>query len=229
MNEPNLVNDAAANTFRQRHSIPTGLKATLGDYEKHEGPVRDAIVDAHNAANEVFSKVKGLTRDETRTDVAKHYVASQVFAKGEATILKSQATIVATANALEAEAVAEMKEGFETDQRRSAIHTEIRAWIRDTAKAENGLGTIRRYMLKDPEVAAVICHSQPFLLGLADEVRTSMMEDCIKRHKPEASAKLDKAVALKGVAKKYGGFVKALGASSFNPTVAAKWHNRIEA
>jgi len=51
-------------------------------------------------------------------------------------ILQSQATIQTTAEALEAEAVAEMKAGFETDGNRAAIHTEIRTWIREQAKAK---------------------------------------------------------------------------------------------
>jgi hypothetical protein len=55
------------------------------------------------------------------------------------------------------------------------------------------------------------------------------MEEALRRWKPEASAKLDRAVELKALAKKYIGFVKELGASSFNPTVADKWNNRVDA
>lgn len=229
MNGPNLVNDPMADAFRNRHSTNSGMKATIGDPDKHEGPIRAAINNAHNAAREVLAKVAKLPGDETRTEVAKHHVASQIFAKGEAVILQSQATIQATAEALEAEAVAEMKNGFETDTARAAIHTEIRAWIRDQAKAKDGLSTIRKAMNNSFEVAAVICHSPPFLLGLADEPLGNMMEEALRRWKPEANAKLDRAVELKALAKKYTGFVKGLGASSFNPTVAAKWNNRVDA
>lgn len=38
------------------------------------------------------------------------------------------------------------------------------------------------------------------------------MEEALRRWKPDANAKLDKAVALKELAKKYTGFVKGLGA-----------------
>lgn len=229
MNGPNLVNDPQADAYRARHSTNSGMKATIGDPDKHDGAVRAAITNAHNAAREVLNKVAKLPGDETRTEVAKHHVASQIFAKGEAVILQSQATIQATADALEAEAVAEMKSGFETDAARSAIHTEIRAWIRETAKAKDGLTTIRKALNGNFEVAAVICHSPSFLLGLADEPLGNMMEEALKRWKPDANAKLDKAVALKELAKKYTPFVKGLGSSSFNATVAGKWNGRVEA
>lgn len=229
MSGPHLVNDPMADAFRQKNGIPTGLKVSLGDPDKHEGAVRTAINNAHNAAREVLAKVAKLPGDETRTEVAKHHVASQIFAKGEAVILQSQATIQGTAEALEAEAVAEMKSGFETDMARAAIHTEIRSWIREQAKAKDGIAAIRKAMAGNFEVAAVICHSPSFLLGLADEPLGNMMEEALRRWKPDANAKLDKAVALKELAKKYTPFVRGLGSSSFNATVAAKWNNRVDA
>lgn len=144
-------------------------------------------------------------------------------------ILQSQATIQATAEALEAEAVAEMKSGFETDERRASIHSEIRAYIRELAKQPDGLPKIRKAITSNFEVAAVICHSPSFLLGIADEPLGNMMEDALKRWKPEADAKLSKAIALKEVARKYSPFLRGLGSSSFNATVAAKWNNRVDA
>jgi uncharacterized protein YdhG (YjbR/CyaY superfamily) len=228
MSSPDLVTDPRAVEFRQLNSTKHGMMASIGDPEQHDGNVRSAITNAHNAANEALAKVAKLPKDETRTDAAKHYVASQIAAKAEAVILQSQAFIEQTAKTLEAEAVEDMNAGFATDPNRSAIHTEIRAWIREKAREPKGLVEIRKAMMGDFEVAAVISHSQPFLLGLADEVRTSMFEDAVKRYKPEASAKLDKAVELKALAKKYTVFARSLKASSFNPQIAAKWHNRIE-
>ncbi|MGJ0239875.1 hypothetical protein ACQEPB_15330 [Novosphingobium fluoreni] len=91
------------------------------------------------------------------------------------------------------------------------------------------MAEIRKWMLKDREIAAVICHSPPFLLGLAGDVRESMMESCVKKWKPEADAKLNKAIDLKKIAARYTGFVRGLGAASFNRGIAAKWGSRIEA
>ncbi len=187
-----------------------------------------AINAAQGAAGDVLSKVAKLPGDEKRTEVAKHHVASQILEKGESIILRSGATIQAHAEALEAEAVAEMEAGFATDERRAAIHSEIRKWIRDTAKVENGLGAIRKNVMTSFEVAAVLCHSPSFLPGLADEPLASMMEAAVKRWKPDADAKLTKAVELKALAKKYQPFARGLRSSSFHPSVAAKWNNRID-
>lgn len=56
-----------------------------------------------------------------------------------------------------------------------------------------------------------------------------MMEEALRRWKPDANAKLDKAVALKELAKKYTPFIRGLASSSFNRTVSAKWNNRVDA
>jgi hypothetical protein len=223
-----LVNSPDANSFRELHSTTAGLKASLGDPEKHDGSVKGAIIAAHRAASEVLSKVAKLPKDETRTTVAKHHTAAEIFVKGEQVILQSQANLAATAAALEAEAEAEMKAGFETDEKRAAIHTEIRAWIRETAKGENGLADIRKAMMNDFEVAAVICHSPRFLLGLSDTPLTNMILEAVKRYKPKANAKLDRAIELKALAKKYSRFVLGLGSSSFNRAMADKYRNRVE-
>ncbi len=117
-------------------------------------------------------------------------------------------------------AIAEMNEGFETDERRAAIHTELRAWVCELA-GKGGVAKIRKWMLQDREIAAVICHSQPFLLGLAGDVRETMVESCVKKWKPEADAKLNKAIDLKKIAARYSGFVRGPGAASFNKSIAA--------
>ena len=60
MNGPNLVNDPMADAFRNRHSTNSGMKATIGDPDKHDGPVRAAINNAHNAAREVLASWDAL-------------------------------------------------------------------------------------------------------------------------------------------------------------------------
>jgi hypothetical protein len=79
------------------------------------------------------------------------------------------------------------------------------------------------------EVAALICHSPSFRLGLMDEPRGNMMKEVLRRWKPDANAKLDKAVALKALVKKYTLFVRGLGSSLFDMAVSAKWNNRVDA
>lgn len=107
-------------------------------------------------------------------------------------------------------------------------HLTIGRAIRKIQKLRSQIGR-EIIIMSNCEVAAVLCHSPSFLLGLADEPLGNMMEEALKRWKPEANAKLDRAVELKALAAKYTPFVRGLGASSFNATVAAKWNNRVDA
>jgi hypothetical protein len=120
-------------------------------------------------------------------------------------------------------------ESFRADPTREGIQSEIRSWIRDSARTEGGLAKVREAMDASPEVAAVLYHSPHFLLGITDATRSNMAVDGVIAHLPEAAKLMERSSALTKVAGAYGQTIRSVNASFFNSAVADQMRRRVEA
>lgn len=224
-----LVSEQFATEWIETHRTESQRRASLGDYEALPPELRESVVRAHNALVGGLEKIEGLVRDPTRTPVSKHAVARDVANKARGTIEKSASEIAATAASFEQTAHEMVVERFEVDPKRASIQSEIRGWIRETAKGEMGLATIRKAMNESVEVAAVLYHSPNFLLGLAQEVRASMVADGIEKYVPKAATMMADSERSKGLAIKYGHVSNAMKRSFYNSALADQASLRVEA
>lgn len=227
-NPHTIVNDEFAANWTSTHNTESQRKASLGDPQRFNAEALNPITRAHDALEDGLETLGKLVRDPTRTEVAKHAVAKTVADRTVSIIETSAASIAATARSLNSRANEAVEDVFAIDPNRTSIHSEIRGWIRDTAKSEGGIATIRKAMGGNPEVAAVLYQSPDFLLGLADDVRANLVAAGIERHVPKAARFLSDAEALSGLAIKYGHVVKAVPRAFYNSALADQAALRVE-
>ena len=200
-----LVNNPDAITFMERAGSETFRKVLLGDPQKYDGRALNAINEAHGALEDGVKKVADLAKDETRNEVLKHEAAQQV-----------------------ANRVAAIAEGFALRSGRDTIHAEMRAFIRETAKREDGLSELRRLIAKDSEFAAVIVNSPPYLMGLADDAHSGLMGEALKHHLPKAGMMLAQSQDIAALAAKYPAVIGGVRRSFFSKAIADKSRTRVE-
>ncbi|HEX3423025.1 MAG TPA: hypothetical protein VHS33_06460 [Sphingomicrobium sp.] len=228
MSIPMLVQDEDAQHFAQQASLEVGRKVMLGDQEKLDKLAWNALTSAHDAMADGVQKIGRLVSDPTRNEVLKHEAAQQVAERTIATLDQTQKVLQARANALHTEAHEIVEQRFAIDPVRASIQSEIRGWIREQTKDEDGLVKIRQAMRSDREVASVIYHSPHFLMNLASDVRNNMRIDAIEAHVPDAYQKLEASIALSDTAAKYPRAIAGVRRSFFNAGLAAKASQRVQ-
>lgn len=224
-----LVNTPFAVEWITTHRTQSQRNATFGDPAKFPGDGYEPVVNAHNAVVSGLEKIEGLVRDPTRTDVSKHAVAKQVAEKAVATIQASATSLTGLAKSYNRRAKEMVDDRFAVDPDRASIQAEIRGWVRETAKAENGLATIRAAMRETEEVAAVIYHSPNFLLNLAGEVRANLAADGIEMYAPQAFKLISEADTYTALATKYTNAAKVVETTFYNSVLAEQAKLRVEA
>jgi hypothetical protein len=222
------VNEPFAINWNETHRTPTQRKASLGDPQRFNTDANNAIVYAHDALVDGLGKIEGLVRDPTRTEVSKHAAARAVAKKTIGVIQTSASSIKALGASLNRRAQEMVEEQFAVDPNRASIQSEVRGWIRETAKAEGGLSVIRKAMGESAEVAAVLFHSPNFLLGLAVEVQANLVADGIEKYAPKAFAMIAEADALSALAIKYEHVARAVDQSFYSSALADQAALRVE-
>jgi hypothetical protein len=223
-----LTNDTFGTDWMEGHQIEARRTASLGDPAKYNGEAYNAISRAHTALAEGLGTIAALVKDPIRTEVQKHDVAKKVADSVTATLEKSVSVFHGVARNLNTEATEAVQNAFAIDEKRTSIHSEIRGWIRETAKTEGGLATIRRELAKSAELVGVLFHSPHYLIALAEDVRAIMVADGIAKHVPKAGAKMAEADALSELAIRYGHVVTVVRRSFYSPALAEQAKLRVE-
>lgn len=225
-----LVHSPEALAFMGRAGIKTGRKVMLGDPQRYDGRALNPINEAHAALEQGLKKIAELAKDETRrhNPVLQHEAAKQVADRVVATLERSQASLAHLAATISSEYDAAIAEGFALRSSRDTIHAETRAFIKETAKRENGLTEIRSIIGKDREAAAVIFHSPAWLMGLADDAHYGLMGEALKHHLPRAGMMLAQSQDLAELAAKYRVAISGVRRSFYTTAIADKSRTRVE-
>lgn len=223
-----VANDEFSDNWTSTHNTESQRLASLGDPQRFNDEALNPITHAHDALKDGLKTLRNLVADPTRTEVSKHAVAKKVADRVVGTIETSAASIAATARSLNNRAAAVVEDVLAIDPNRVSIHSEIRGYIRETAKVEGGIGTIRKAMVDNLEVASVLYQSPNFLLGLPDEVRMNLVAEGIEKHAPKAGRFLADADALSALAIKYGHVAKAVPRAFYNNALADQAKLRVE-
>jgi len=228
MSIPMLVQDPDAQHFAQQATTEVGRKVLLGDREKLDDYAHNAVTSAHGWLADGVKKIGALVNDPTRNDVLKHEAAKVVADRTIEGLQQTQKVLENRASTLHTEAHQMVEQRFTIDPVRASIQSEIRGWIREQSKNEDGLLTIRQAMRSDPEVACVIYHSPHFLMNLASNVRDNMRIEAIEAHVPAAYKKLEASIALADTAAKYPKAIAGVRRSFYNAGLAAKAAQRVQ-
>jgi len=221
-----LVQTPEANEFFAMPNVRR--KIMLGDPDKLDKSVYNFVVRAHNAVGEGITTIAALGSDKTRNDVQRHAAAKTIADRVTAILDETKGQIEANSKRLGREATDAINQSFGADPNRASIQSEIRGWVREQAKSPEGLAKIREAMTKTPEVGAILFHSPSFLLGLAENVRVSMMMDAVETHLPNAHAMLEASAALDTAAARYPDAIGLVHRSFFNPILAEQAASRVE-
>ena len=214
--------------FLEMSATEAGRKAFLGDAEHYDTQVGSSIINSQIQLRDSVEKIERLVHDESRTEVAKHGAAEQVANSMVQRLADAKAKIEARSKELLAEGEADADAAFAPKLERSALDAEIRRWIREQAKTPEGLPKIRAAMERNGNVAAVIYHSEDFLLNLAPEVHNVMKYEVVARYAPAAYKKLTDSVALSSLAPNYEKAINSVRKSFYSTVLALKAKQRVE-
>lgn len=214
--------------FLEMAATDAGRKAFLGDAEQYDTQVGASIINSQIMLRDSIEKIERLVRDETRTEVAKHGAAEQVANGMLQRLADAKAKIEARSKELLAEGEAEADAAFAPKLERSALDAEIRGWIREQAKTPEGLPKIRAAMERNSNVAAVVYHSDDFLLNLAPEVHNVMKYEVVARHAPTAYKRMTDSVSLSNLLPNYDKVIGSVRKSFYSAVLASKAKQRVE-
>lgn len=223
-----LVNTPNELRFLEMAATDAGRKAFLGDAEHYDTQVGGVIINSQIQLRDSVEKIERLTRDESRTEVARHGAAEQLANGMIERLTDAKTKIQARAKELLAEGESEANTAFAPKSERSALDAEIRGWIREQAKTPEGLAKIRAAMERNSNVATVIYHSEDFLLNLAAEVHATMKYEVIQRYAPATYRKLTDSVALSSLAPNYDKAIGSVRKSFYSVVLASKAKQRVE-
>ncbi|HBO7378314.1 TPA: hypothetical protein VDW17_003030 [Pseudomonas aeruginosa] len=223
-----LVKDPAATGFLDNAQLDTGLAAMLGDPKGIDAHVAPDVQSAHIVLKEAAKKIAALVGDPTRTDVQRHHAAKQLADKVTTHLEKSKAALEAHAEKLKASALAQADLHLGPSSERSALHSEIRSWVREQAKTPEGLLQVKQAMADNDDVAAILWHSPSFLVGLAPSVHEGLRLEALQSRKPELYANLSNSVGLAKLAGKYEAAIRKVAPSFYTPSLAEQASKRVE-
>lgn len=134
----------------------------------------------------------------------------------------------AHAEKLKASALAQADLHLGPSSDRSALHSEIRSWVREQAKTPEGLLQVKQAMADNDDVAAILWHSPSFLVGLAPSVHEGLRLEALQSRKPELYANLSNSVGLAKLAGKYEAAIRKVAPSFYTPSLAEQASKRVE-
>lgn len=223
-----LVNSPDATSFLDTAQLDSGLSAILGDPKGIDAHVAPDVQSAHIVLKEAAKKIAALVGDPTRMDVQRHHAAKQLADKVTTHLEKSKAALEAHAEKLKASALAQADLHLGPSSERSALHSEIRSWVREQAKTPEGLLQVKQAMADNDDVAAVLWHSPSFLVGLAPSVHEGLRLEALQSRKPELYANLSNSVGLAKLAGKYESAIRKVAPSFYTPSLAEQASKRVE-
>ena len=223
-----LVNSPDAINFLDSAQLDSGLSAMLGDPKGIDAHVAPDVQSAHIVLKEAAKKIAALVGDPTRTDVQRHHAAKQLADKVTTHLEKSKAALEAHAEKLKASSLAQADLHLGPSSERSALHSEIRSWVREQAKTPEVLLQVKQAMADNDDVAAVLWHSPSFLVGLAPSVHEGLRLEALQSRKPDLYANLSNSVGLAKLAGKYEAAIRKVAPSFYTPSLAEQASKRVE-
>lgn len=211
--------------------MPDGRNASLADPAQFKDVPQayNAIVAAHEEFKYTLPKIAALTDDPTRTLPELHHVGRQFANRTGEVLNKTYNTLSNAAAEANTEANEIIDNSFAADPDRASIQSEIRSWIRESARTEGGMATLRKAVETNAEVAAVVFHSPDFLLGIGEATRQNLAFDGVVEHLPAATALKARSAALTKAASAYPQLIKSVHASFYNAGLADQMARRVEA
>ena len=228
MKDSTFSKDPVSIDFNSSMTTESGRKAKLGDPATVHPEAARYVRAAHDAFVSGHATVTRLAEDETRMPVVKHDAARTVGLRTVAAIEGAQQSIMGLAKGFEEEAADAINQAFAPNPAQAFTYIEIAKWIGETAKAKDGIQRIRDEMENDPDIVTTLHNSKPYIMGLAKEVRLSLLDAGVEMHQPDAMRKIDEAAKLRKLADKYPRIAKGVRSSWWNNALADRARSRVE-
>lgn len=222
-----LVNTNESSSFFSLGATETGRKAYLGDPESIEVGSRPYVLGAHIALRDAIATVAALADDPTRTEVQRHDAAKTVADRTVDRLVKTKADLEARADTLQQEGAAKAESEMRAKLDHGTHDSEVRAWIREQMKSETGIAKVREAMGNSARVAAIVYHSENFLMGMTNDLHQKLKFESVEKHTPDAYQMLRDSVDLRDVAVKYDRAINKVRQTFYNKTIAAQFARRV--
>ena len=205
----------------------TGCRAFLGDATLFP-TVGNSITRANIDLRDSVAKIAALTTDPTRNEYQRHGAAKEIAGRVIETLEKSAGTIGKEATHLMEQGERFANIHFAPRANSDGLYGEIRAWIKEQAKIPEGISNVRKEMMNNEEVAAVVWHSPNFLLNIAGTVHDSLKYEGLDKHHPEVYSDISRGLVMAEMVKKYEKVIHNVKRFYYNPALADKAALRVE-
>lgn len=227
---PMLNRSSVAARFLETMGTKSGRNAFIANADSFDDPrVKIKVAAAHNAMDEGLKVVDRLTRDESRTDASKHARAKKEAEKVSSALGDVHDQMIKSADELNAAAVALVDEYLKVDNINPFILSKKFEWVKEQwADPNGGAQRIREMVSRDPQLAALMCRTDAYLLGIPDAQRENYVEAGLKAHVPDADAKINSERKLRAAAERIAPIAADVHTNFYNEAIAMRLATRVE-
>lgn len=86
---------------------------------------------------------------------------------------------------------------------------------------------LKEAVMSDAEFAQIIYHSPHELLGMSEDVRSTLWAEGIQKHRPDIMSKFAEAAELTKIASKYPAYIRRIYRNFYNPAIAELAKKRV--
>jgi hypothetical protein len=177
---------------------------------------------------EAAKKILALGDDPTRNATERHLAGRKLAQDVEKRLEQTRVAIETHAKQMRESALEEADRFLGPKASRSAIESELRQWVRDQGRRENGIEHITRAMKENAELAGVIYSSPRFLLGLSVNMHERLKFEALEIHAPTIHAKLSNSVGLEKFAERCKTTARRVHQSFYSTAMVAQANKRVQ-
>jgi hypothetical protein len=223
-----LVSNPNAIRWLEMMATPTGRKAAFGYADILPDNLASKVQVLDIEMDDAITRLQRLAKDRSgRSDPEKHFLAMGMANKLLATIQNTKAAVEQEANRMVTDAFVAADTHFAPSLSYGALHSEVRAWVREQLKLPDGKGLeVVRDSLGDPQIAAALYHAPTPLTGFAKEVHINMKNRAMEVHLPQQWKQVQVGVKLMDLPPSYDRAAKEVRGAFYEPHQIELWNTR---
>lgn len=222
-----LVRNDTAEKFLSLMGTDVGRKVSFGDPARFKS-IRPFIEGAHIDAERSVDKVRRLTLDKTRTDVAKHAAAKQLADHLHGRLAHARDSIQREKTRMVENAYDTAADTFSRRNHNSFYDVTIINWIAEQSKTAAGMAKLKKELVSDFDVAGVMFNAKAFVLGVRKDHHNRMRMDAIKKYDPASHDVIQEGELVDEFLPRFDKAMKQVHASFYLPALAEKAETHVE-
>lgn len=176
--------------------IDTGRRAFLGNPGTMPAEPATVVTKLHHIVADAVKRVQNLEFDKTRTPTQQHDAGRKLAEATVEEFTKARTAIKKWSDRESAAALKDIRASFAPEPGKGALYSEIRAFCLARKGDPEFVGELRSLVETNRDFAAALLDAPAVLSGLSAERQQQLTVNAASKHAPEASERLQQAVAV---------------------------------